>query len=333
MKKYSILLAFLTPPIVAGEPKKLASPADVLKGLQAFTKKTAMPDGSFRPGVDPDYKGMSDSAYSNLAPVTYAIVIHRTFGWTLPNENKTLTWIVHQQQKDGAFLNTAGTVDPKSAQGRVYNTTMALMALHGLDSRPAYDPLPVFAKVMEKDYKNLPAYSSSFFPLAYRLAGKTLPEGADQAMRSTMIQAEDGYLNDHVAATFHAVHYDRLLNVKTPMADLILKRCLRDQKTDGSWMLNPLARDRHATFDAVFVLKHLGHDREDCKKAIQKAADWALTCRNADGGFGHYPGSPSDWDACYFHIGTLVMAGRLQPTDKLPKSAHLLGWGHLFPAP
>jgi geranylgeranyl transferase type-2 subunit beta len=209
---------------------------------------------------------------------------------------------------------------------------MALMALHGLDSRPAYDPLPVFAKVMEKgDYKNLPAYSSSFFPLAYRLAGKEMPKGADEAMRGTMIQADDGYLNDHVAATFHAVHYDKLLNVKTPKADLILKRTLKDQKSDGSWMLNPLARDRHACFDAVFMLKHLGRERDDCKKAMDRAADWVLTCRNADGGFGHYPGSPSDWDAVYFHVGVLVMAGRLQPTDKLPKNAHLLGWGHLFP--
>jgi geranylgeranyl transferase type-2 subunit beta len=330
MRKSNILLAFLlsASPVVAGDKP---STADVLKGLQSFAKTTARADGAFNPGVDPEYKGMSDSAYSNLAPVTYAVVIHRTFGWKLPDEDRTMTWIIYRQHKDGAFANTAGTVDPKSAQGRVYNTTMALMALKGLDSRPAYDPLPVFAKVMEKDYKSLPAYSSSFFPLAYRLVGAKMPEGADQAMRATMVQAEDGYLNDHVAATFHAVHYDKLLGVKTPKADLILKRTLRDQKADGSWTLNPLARDRHACFDAVFMLKHLGGDREDCKKAIEKAADWALSCRNKDGGFGHFPGSPSDWDACYFQVGVLVMAGRLPPTDKLPKDAHLLGWGHLFP--
>ncbi len=330
MKKHIFLLAmFLIPPFA--RPANGGEKADdVLKGLKAFTEKTALPDGSFRPGVDPAYKGMSDSAYSNFAPVTYAVVIHRTFGWKLPQEDRTLTWIINRQQKDGAFVHTAGTVDPKSAQGRVYNTTMALMALKGLDSRPAYDPLSIFAKVMEKDYKQLPAYSSSFFPLAYRLVGAKLPAGADQAMRSTMVQAEDGYLNDHVAATFHAVHYDKLLNEKTLKADLILKRCMSDQKPDGSWMLNPLARDRHACFDAVFMLKHLGGDRADCKQAMQRAADWVMKCRNPDGGFGHYPGSPSDWDAVYFHVGTLVMAGRLTPTDKLPKDAHLLGWGHLM---
>jgi len=333
MKKYSILLALLivaSHRATAGESQP--STEAVLKGLQTFAKTTALADGSFRPGVDPDYRGMSDSAYSDLAPVTYAIVIHRTFGWALPHEKKTREWILSRQQKDGAFTHTKGTVDPKSAQGRVYNTTMALMALHGLSAKPKHDPLPVFAKVMKKDYKELPAYSSSFFPLAYRLVGAQLPVGADQAMRSTMIQAEDGYLNDHVAATFHLVHYDRLLDVKTPKADAILARTLRDQKPDGSWTLNPLARDRHACFDAVFMLKHLGADRADCRKAIERAADWALSCRNTDGGFGHYPGSTSDWDAVYFHVGVLTMAGRLTPVAMLPKDAHLLGWGHLFAA-
>src|SRR4051794_41511928 len=108
-------------------PAKKPSPAEVLAGVKDFLAKTAKPDGSFRPGVDPDYRGMSDSAYSNLAPVTYAVVIHRTFGWKLPYEDKTRDWILARQEKDGAFVNTGGTVDPKSAQGRVYNTTMALM--------------------------------------------------------------------------------------------------------------------------------------------------------------------------------------------------------------
>jgi hypothetical protein len=58
-----------------------------------------------------------------------------------------------------------------------------------------------------------------------------------------------------------------------------------------------------------------------------------LTCRNADGGFGHFPGSPSDMDAVYFHVGTLVMAGWLRPVKPLPPDPHLLGWGHLMPTP
>jgi hypothetical protein len=152
-------------------------------------------------------------------------------------------------------------------------------------------------------------------------------------MSKLMVQADDGYLNDHIAATFHAVHYYRLLGKETPMEEAILKRVLQDQKKDGSWLLNPPSRDRHATFDAVFVLRQLGKGRKDCQLALEKAAAWALTCRNKDGGFGHYPGSPSDMDAVYFQTGTLIMAGFLKPVHPLPKDPHLLGWGHLFPPP
>jgi hypothetical protein len=63
------------------------------------------------------------------------------------------------------------------------------------------------------------------------------------------------------------------------------------------------------------------------KKAMDRAARLALSCRNADGGFGHFPGSPSDADAVYFQVGTLVMAGFLRPADPLPKDPQLLSWG------
>jgi geranylgeranyl transferase type-2 subunit beta len=339
MSKYSDPVRtclFTLTALLSAQGVAVAAPPDaaaVLDGLRDFARRTARPDGTFRPGVDPDYRGMSDSAYSDLAPVVYAVVIHKTFGWELPHEEKTRAWLLSRQQADGAFVNELGTVDPKSAAGRVYNTTMGLMALHGLGAKPKHDPLPVFAQVLQRDYKSLPAYSSSFFPLAYRLAGAPFPADADRTLRATMIQAEDGYLNDHVAATFHAAHYDRLLGAKTPKADLIVARTLRDQKADGGWLLNSPARDRHAAFDAVFILRHLGGGRPDCRRAIERAADWALSCRNADGGFGHYPGSTSDWDAVYFQVGVLVMAGRLPTAATLPRDAHLLGWGHLFPAP
>src|SRR4051794_31487374 len=84
-----LILLGAVSPTRADEPKA----ADVLAGLRDFARKTARDDGSFRPGVDPDYQGMSDSAYSDLAPVTYAVVIHKTFGWTLPHEEKTLAWL------------------------------------------------------------------------------------------------------------------------------------------------------------------------------------------------------------------------------------------------
>jgi hypothetical protein len=325
--------AFLLSAAEGAPDSPSARPADVRDGVRSFFQKTARPDGSFQPGTDPEYGGLSDSAYSDLAPVTYAVVLHRTFGWKLPDEEKTRAFLLGRQREDGAFYNVKGTGDPKSAQARVYNTTQGLVALHALGTRPKYDPLPVFAAVLAEDYKHLPAYSSSFFPLAYRACGKTMPAEADRKLRMTMVQAEDGYLNDHIAATFHAVHYDRLMGTATPRAEAMLARVLRDQKADGSWLLNPPSRDRHATFDACFVIRQLGRDRPECRKALEKAAAWALGCRNPDGGFGHYPGSTSDADAVYFQVGTLVLAGFLKPADPLPRDPELLGWGHLFPLP
>lgn len=306
------------------------TPQQVLAGLKDFYAKTARPDGSFTPGIDPTYTGMSDSAASDLAPPTYAVIIHRTFGWKLPHEVKTRAFFLGRQQDDGAFVNKAGTLEPKSAGARLYNTTQGLVALHGLGVKARFDPLPVFDAIMTKDYASLPPYTTSFFPLAYATQGKTFPKDYDAKIRALMVQADDGYMHNHIANTFHLAHYYALMGQPTPKAEAILKRVLKDQNANGSWLINPPARDRHATFDAVFTLVHLGKDRPDCQKAVNRAASWALSCRNADGGFGHYPGSPSDADAVYFQVGTLVLAGWLQPTKELPKNAHLLGWGHLL---
>lgn len=319
----------LIAPLPAQEPKS----EEVLQGLKEFFAKTARPDGSVQPGVKADYPGMSDSAYSDLAPTVYAVILHRTFGWKLPHEEKTREFLLNRQGEDGAFFNIAGTADPKSSQARAYNTTQGLVALRALGSKPRRDPLPVFDVVLKEDYKTLPAYMTSFFPLAYLAAGQKIPADADRKIRALMTQSEDGYLHEHVASTFHAVHYYRLVGEPTPKAEQILQRVLKDQNANGSWFINPPARDRHATFDAVFTLRHLGADRPEVKKALEKATRWVLSCRNADGGFGHFPGSPSDMDAVYFHVGALVMAGWLRPVEPLPSDPHLLGWGHLMPIP
>lgn len=324
------LLAATFPSVAAADgPRPTA--AEVLDGLRQFFARTARPDGSFQNGIDPAYAGMSDSAYSDMAAVTYACTIHKTFGWKLPHEEATIRFLHSRQRETGEFFNIAGTVDPQGPQGHVYNTTQGLVALKALGVPPKYDALPVFENILQGDYKTLPSFSTSFFPLAYLCAGKPIPERADRDIRALMIQDETGYLDDHVAATFHASHYYSLVGEPTPKARQMVDRILRDQKADGSWMLNLPSRDRHATFDAVFTLVHEGAGREDCRAAVARAGQWALACRNADGGFGHYPGSTSDADANYFHVGTLVMAGVLKPVDPLPPDAHLLSWGHMIP--
>jgi Squalene-hopene cyclase C-terminal domain/Prenyltransferase and squalene oxidase repeat len=330
----AVLLVVAAPaPLVGETTAPEAKPDTVLNGLKSFWAKTALADGSFRPGVDPDYRGMSDSALSDLAPVTYAVTLHKTLGWKLPHEEKTGEFLLSRQKEDGSFFNMKGTGDPQAPLTRLYNTTQGLVALHALGTKPQHDPLPVFEEILKGDYKKLPAYTTSFFPLAYRCSGKEIPPEADRKIRALMQQAEDGYLHEHIAATFHAAHYYRLVGEPTPKAEAMLGRILRDQKPDGSWMLNPPARDRHGTFDAVFCLAQLGGDRPEVQKALHKAAMWALSCRNADGGFGHYPGSTSDADAVYFQVGTLIMAGYLKPVDPLPKDPELLSWGHLMPRP
>ncbi|QDU23193.1 prenyltransferase/squalene oxidase repeat-containing protein [Urbifossiella limnaea] len=330
MRTTAALLAALVATLPA-PAQESAEPGYIASTLRGFFANTARPDGSFRPGIDPAYEGMSDSAFSDLAPVAYAVVLHKTFGWKLPDEAKTREFLLGRQRDDGSFFNVAGTVGPDSAAGRAYNTTMAVMALKALNTKPRRDPLPVFDAVLKTDYKELPAYMTSFFPLAYLASGKAIPPEADRKIKALMEQDADGYLHDHVAATFHAAHYYRLIGEPVPRGEAMLARVLRDQKPDGSWMLNPPARDRHATFDAVFVVRQLGGNRPAAREALRKAASWSLTCRNRDGGFGHYPGSPSDADACFFHAGTLVMAGYLKPVEPLPPDARLLGWGHLFP--
>ncbi len=307
------------------------SPDEVLDGLRRFFQATARPDGSFQPGISPEYRGMSDSAYSDLAAVTYAATLHRTFGWKLPHEERTIEFLLGRQKANGDFFNVAGTVDPLSSEGRTYSTTQGLVALTALGVQPRHDPLPVFEAILREDYKQLPAYSTSFFPLAYLCAGKPIPEKADRGIRALMVQDETGYTNDHVAATFHASHYYSLVGEATPRSRAMVARVLRDQNANGSWLINMPARDRHATFDAVFVLAHEAAGEPAAVAAIQRAVRWVLSCRNADGGFGHYPGSTSDADANYFHVGVLVMAGFLRPADPLPPRPELLSWGHLMP--
>src|SRR5262245_4431034 len=93
------LLALLLVPLAARAAEGPPRPAEVLAGVKEFFRKTARPDGSFRPGIDPEYRGMSDSAYSDLAPVTYAVILHRTFGWKLAHEEKTGEFLLSRQRK------------------------------------------------------------------------------------------------------------------------------------------------------------------------------------------------------------------------------------------
>jgi hypothetical protein len=299
----------------------------------AFIQNCARPDGGYSPSPDPHYKGSSDIGESDLAAVTYAATLAKPEGRTLLHRKKSAEFIQGHQQPDGIFVNHGGDMDPKSDLAILYNTVQGVVGLRALGEKPRVNPVHGLDRFFENQaFAKLPWYTVSFFPLFYAALGVEFPKAYRTALERHILenQASDGYLGDHVAATFHLVHFYRLIGQPAPKADAIVRRVLRDQRSDGGWQLKDPAWDVHSCFDAVFILRQLGGNSAACRTAIDKAAGWALSCRNADGGFGHYPGLPSDMDAVYFQLGTLIQAGRIPGTDFHLPDAETLSWGHVM---
>ena len=288
-------------------------------------------DGSYAPSPDPGYGGNSDTKLSDLAGVTYAAVLAKTMGWQLPEPKRSAKFVSSHQREDGRFLNLGGQHDAVSPLAVLYNTTQGVVALRALGERPRINPTPVIARLLAGEaYKKLPWYTTSFFPLFCAALDEPFPAEWRDKLTSHMEanQADDGYLGDHVAATFHMAHFYRLIGQPTPKADRMVARVLHDQKPDGGWNIKQPDWDVHSCFDAIFILRQLGGDDHKVRSAIRKGAEWALGCRNPDGGFGHFPGRHSDMDAVYFQFGTLIQAGFVPGVRRDPPDAHTLGWGH-----
>jgi geranylgeranyl transferase type-2 subunit beta len=299
-------------------------------GIIAFINRCKRDDGGYSPSSRPEYAGRSDTANSDLAAVTYAAVLARSLDTALADAPRSAEFIRGHQRPDGSFANAEGAFDPASDLAILYNTTQAVVGLKALQSAPQIDPEPVIKRFFVGDaYKALPWYTTSFFPLFYAAIGRPFPPAYRTALTEHMIaiQAPDGYLGDHVAATFHMAHFFRLIGEETPGGPAVLERVLRDQTAEGGWNIKAEDWDVHACFDAVFILRQLGGGSERSLQAMQRASDWAVRCRNADGGFGHYPGWPSDMDAVYFQSGVLLQAGALCTTELDLPDAHTLGWG------
>src|SRR4051794_30267472 len=130
-----------------------------------FILRCRRDDGGYAPSPDPDYAGESDTRLSDLAAVTYAAVLARTLGRTLPHPDRSVAFVRRHQQPDGRFINLAGEQNPKSDLAVLYNTTQGVVALRALGARPDVDPRPVLARFFDGDaYKKLPWYTTSFFP-------------------------------------------------------------------------------------------------------------------------------------------------------------------------
>jgi prenyltransferase beta subunit len=304
----------------------------LLKGVKSFLYNVANTDGSFRPGIDPGYKGTSDTGLSGIAAPAYATILCTTFGWTLPYPDKTREFLISCQKPDGAFYAPTGSMDQNAPLSKLYNTVQGTLALRLLGVKPVYDPMPVIDYFFRNgEFMELPLYTTSFFPLFFSTVGQKMPDYIDTRMREYLMreQKEDGYLSNHVASTFHAAHYFRLIGQPTPKANEMINRVLKDQMEDGSWHFNDPDWDVHACFDALFILRQLGDPLDPrIQKAFKNAANWILQCRKPDGGFSHYPDDTfSDVDAVYFHAGGLVEAGYVPMPANLVNE-EILGWGH-----
>lgn len=306
--------------------------SEVLDGIRDFIYGAANRDGSFRPGIDPAYKGTSDTGLSGIASPAYATILCATFGWSLPYPKKTREFFLSCQKRDGAFYPPTGSMDQNGPLAKLYNTVQAIVSLRIMGAAPRFDPMPVIGYFFKDgEFQDLPLYTTSFFPLFFTAMGKKMPDFIGDRMREYLVreQKDDGYLQDHVAATFHAAHYFRLTGEPTPKAHAMVERVLRDQKDDGSWHLRERDWDVHACFDALYILRQLG-DAGDSRigEAYKKATRWILTCRKRDGGFTHFPDeTTSDMDAVYFHAGALVQTGFLHAAKNLANE-EILGWGH-----
>ncbi len=297
----------------------------------AFIERCRREDGGYAPSPDSAYLGNSDTKFSDLAAVTYAAVLAKTLGRKLPHAERSVDFIQRHQQDDGRFTNRAGKHDPDSDLGILYNTTQGVVGLRALGQKPRRDPTGIPDRFFVKDaYRKLPWYTTSFFPLFYAALEKPFPAEYRNALteHQERNQKADGYLGDHVAATFHMAHFFRLIGQPTPRAERMVERVLRDQTAKGGWDIKAPDWDVHSCFDAVFILRQLGGDTAKVRAARDKAAEWALGCRNADGGFGHFPGKHSDMDAVYFQLGTLIQAGRISGAPRDLADAHTLSWGH-----
>jgi prenyltransferase beta subunit len=296
-----------------------------------FIIRCGRDDGGYAPSPDPSYAGNSDTKLSDLAAVTYAAVLAKTMGWELPRRERSIEFIRGHQLPDGHFMHVAGKHEPGSDLAILYNTTQGVVGLRALGAKPTTDPIPCIERLLAGDaYRKLPWYTTSFFPLLWAALDRPFPgQFRDKfARHMEQNQASDGYLGDHVAATFHMAHFFRLLGEPTPRAEAMVSRVLRDQKQDGGWNIKEPDWDVHSCFDAVFVLRQLGGSEPRVKQAIAHGAEWSLTCRNPDGGFGHFPGRPSDMDAVYFQFGTLIQAGRVPGAWHDLSDGQTLGWGH-----
>jgi len=318
-------------------------PADKINKIKNYLLSLAKSDGSFNASLKKDYKGIADSVVSDLAATVYIAEIALTMGFELPYPEKTVEYIQARQRPEGNFhpIEDYGLDEAAQKGHSFYNTCMGLRGLRVFNKYPQYDPRPFLEKIIRNEFKSgvfAPPYAPCMTANCYASINETMPEDCNDKLADFLLEKQDrktGWffqpgLNEkgfpferNNPFTFHASRFFHLAGREVPIADKIVDTFLREQEADGSWKLGYV----HGTFDAIVALRILSGDPDKYQNAVTRGAEWALTCQQDDGGFNHFGDErPSEVDACYFHIATLVMAGMI-PT-KLTTENRWIGWGH-----
>jgi hypothetical protein len=314
-----------------------------IEEIKNYLLSLAREDGGFDAASDKDYRGIADSKVSDLAATVYTAEIALTMGFDLPRPEKTAEYIMKRQRPEGNFrpLEDYGLDEQAQKTHSFYNTCMGLRGLKALGKSPQYDPRPFLERMIREEFKPgvfAPPYAPCMTANCYASLGEKMPKDCEDKLAGFLLGTQDketgwfiqprqkdwGYpFERNNPFTFHAARFFHLSGRETPMADKILGTFLKAQEPDGSWKLGYV----HGTFDAIVTLRILSDNPEKYKAALRRGALWALTCMRSDKGFNHFnDGKPSEVDACYFHIATLVMAGMI-PT-KLSAENRWIGWGH-----
>ncbi len=316
----------------------------VVLNIGRFILACLREDGGVDPNPDRTYPGRSDTSFSDIAALAYALILEQTFGFRVLDRDKTLSLLRRCRGKDGLYHSIRRFKGKgETPYLRIYNTLQTLLGLRIIRGNVvAPEGLAAAIRAVSGfyargDYRKFPPYALDFLGQFHHVVKRPFPARMARAVSSEYLKRyADGEVAGHVASTFHYVRHALLTGQPLPAAPEILRRTLALQRRDGSFNNMPDPDwDVHATFDGCFIVRQLGQRlgwRPDYGRVLNAAGRYALRCRNRDGGFGHFPGCRSDMDAVYFHAGTLVMAGMLPARPQPDDLARVLGWGHVFPA-
>ena len=324
-------------------------PPDLLSGVLDHLIALEQPDGSYLPSATPGYLGIADGRVSDIAPAVYAAEIFQTLGAELPHPERTADFVQSRQTAEGYFRPPPDWPGHWTEASKLHSTCIGIRGLRALGRLPDVDPCPwLDAEVGGRD--TFGPYEPDFYANSYAALEQPMAEDCERKLTEVLLARQDpatGWLMEDASdpdrpgwgfprnnpITFHAARFFHLAGKRIPLGDRILQGFVDVQQENGSWSLGGV----HGNFDAAVAVRVLSDNSEPYRAAVARAAEYALTCRTEDGGFRHFAteppadladhvGYPSEVDAVFFHVATLVMGGLLP--DRLDAANNWIGWGH-----